>query len=452
MKDFTELRKDFPILWRRVGDKTLVYLDSAATSQKPRQVIEAMVRHYEERNANVHRGIYRLAEEATRAQEEARKAVAEWIGATDAAEVVFTKNTTESINLVAYGWGRKFLRPGDEILVSIMEHHSNLVPWQQCAMATGATLRHIDVTPEGLLDALDLDRLFTPRTRLVVLTHVSNVLGTINPVETLAAAAHRVGAKVVVDGAQSVPHMAVNVKTLGCDFFAFSAHKMLGPAGVGVLWAKKAELAATDPLLTGGDMIREVWQDRAEWNEIPYKFEAGTQNTPAIVGLHAAIQYLRRIGMEEVRNHGYRLTRRFLEILREDGRAQIYGPPSANLRGPLVSFNLGEIHPHDVATIFDQMGICVRAGHHCCQPLMKRMGLQGTVRASFHVYTTEEELGRVPAAIDRVERIFGRLPRSAGRKFGPAVSRATPPAQVPSSEDGCPGQEVQNAKRPDSGR
>jgi len=395
------VREDFPILKKTVNGHPLVYLDSAATSQKPRQVIEAVARFYQESNANVHRGLYQLAAEATDLYEEAREKVARLIGA-DPKEVIFTRGTTEGLNLVAYSLGEARVGPGDEILVTEMEHHANLIPWQLLAQRKGARLVAIRVTDEGQLDLADLEAKLSSRTKVVALTHVSNVLGTINPIPRIAELARRVGAVVVVDAAQSVPHMPMNVADLGADFLAFSGHKMLAPTGIGVLWGRKELLEELPPFLTGGEMIREVWIDRATWNEVPYKFEAGTPPFAQAVGLGTAVDYLTGIGMEEVRQHDLELTARALEGLLARDYVEVYGPKDPEARGGVVSFNLRGIHPHDVATLLDREGIAIRAGHHCAQPLMRALDVPATCRVSFYLYNTQEEVERFLAALDRV--------------------------------------------------
>jgi cysteine desulfurase / selenocysteine lyase len=406
--DVARIRADFPILDRRVrGGKKLVYLDSAATSQKPRAVIEALGRYYSQTNANIHRGIHALAEEATESYERTRQRVARFIGAADPRGVVFTRNTTEAVNLVAQAWGRRHLKEGDEILSSQMEHHSNLVPWQMVAHEKGVRLRHIPVTEEGRLDLGALDRLLSERTRIVAVSAMSNALGTINPVAEIVAAARRVGALVLLDGAQLVPHTAVDVRRLDCDFLAFSAHKMLGPTGVGVLYARPEHLERMEPFLGGGEMIREVYEDRATWNDIPNRFEAGTPNVADVVAFEAALDYLEALGMDAVRAHERRLAAYALERFAEQPDIRVYGPSDPQERGGVVSFNFESVHPHDVGTILDQEGIAIRAGHHCTQPLMRRFGISGTCRASFYVYTTEEEIDVLIAALDQVRRIFG---------------------------------------------
>lgn len=397
------IRKDFPILDTEAHGKRLVYLDSAATSQKPRQVIDRLARFYEEENANVHRGIYELGEKATAAYEGAREACARFIRARSTRSIVFTRGTTEAINLVRFSWGRANVGEGDEILVTEMEHHSNLVPWQLLAAETGATLRHIPVNDGGTLSLDDLEDYITDRTKLVALALMSNVLGTINPVRRIADAAHAVGARVLVDAAQAVPHLPVDVGALDCDFLAFSSHKMCGPTGAGVLYAREDLLEEMEPFHGGGEMIREVWLDRATWAEIPHKFEAGTPAIAQVVGLGAAIDYLEGIGMSDIRAHEKELAGYAMERLSNAG-ATIYGPSDVEDRGGVVSFNLEDVHPHDMATIVDQEGVCIRAGHHCAQPLMRRLGVAATARASMYIYNTEED---VDALIDALEKSKG---------------------------------------------
>lgn len=401
------IRADFPILSRQVRGQPLVYLDSAATSQKPLPVLEAMETFYRRSNANIHRGIHLLSEEATEAYEEAHRKVAEFIGAESWREVIFTRNTTESINLVAYTWGRTHIGPGDEILLTEMEHHSNLVPWQLLAQEKGARLRFIPVDEAGRLDLSRLDELITPRTRLVACTMMSNVLGTIPPLRRIADAAHAVGAIVLVDGAQGVPHMPTDVKALGADFLAFSGHKMCGPTGVGVLWGRRELLEEMPPFLGGGDMILRVDWHTAEWNELPWKYEAGTPAIAEGIGLGAAVDYLRGIGMEAVRAHEEAIVAYALERLEEVPGVRVYGPP-AEERGGVVAFTLEGAHPHDISTLLDREGIAVRAGHHCAMPLHKKLGLGATTRASFYIYSVPSEVDRLVEALYRVKAIFHR--------------------------------------------
>ncbi len=401
--DAQRVKKDFPILETLAHGKRLVYLDSAATSQKPRGVIDRMVRFYEEENANVHRGIYELGEKATAAYEGAREASARFIGARSTRSIVFTKGTTESINLVRYTWARANVHEGDEVLVTEMEHHSNLIPWQLLCAETGATLRHLPIDDSGKLRIDLLGEYLTDRTKLVAMSLMSNVLGTINPVRTVADAAHAVGARILVDAAQAAPHLSFDVNDLDCDFLAFSAHKMCGPTGAGILYGREDLLEEMPPFHGGGEMIREVWADHATWAEIPQKFEAGTPNIAQVVGMGAAIEYLEELGMGAVREHEMQLTKYALDRISSIG-ATIYGPMDAHDRGGVVSFNLEEVHPHDMATIVDQEGVCIRAGHHCAQPLMRKLGVPATARASFYIYNTEED---VDALIDALEKSKG---------------------------------------------
>ena len=421
MYDVAAIRRDFPILQRLVHGRPLVYLDSAATTQKPRSVIEALARYYAETNANIHRGIHALAEEATALYERTRQRTARFIGAPSPKSIVFTRNATEAINLVARAWGSRNLREGDEILSSQMEHHSNLIPWQMLAREKGARLRHLRVTEEGRLDLGDLDSLLTERTRIVALSAMSNALGTINPVRDVIAAARRKGALVLLDGAQLVPHAPVNVSELDCDFLAFSCHKMLGPTGVGVLYGRKEILDRMDPFLGGGEMILEVWEDRAVYNDVPARFEAGTPNIAGVVAFEAALTYLEGLGMHNVREHEKRLLTHALARLSEVEDVRLYGPRDPELAGGVVSFTFGEVHPHDVGTILDREGIAIRAGHHCAQPLMRRYGISGTCRASFYVYTTEAEIDLLAGALRKVREIFGPAPRRPGAVESPRV-------------------------------
>ena len=406
MLDAKKIREDFPILQRKVHGKPLVYLDSAATSQKPKAVLEALTRFYSESNANIHRGIHALSEEATALYEGAREKVCRFIAAPKPATVLFTRNTTESVNLVSQAWGRRHVGPGDEILLTEMEHHSNLVPWQMLAQEKKAVLRFIPVTPDGRLEMDPLPRLLGPRTKLVSLTLASNVLGTINPVKEIIQTAHAHGIPVFVDGAQGVPHLPVHVMDLNCDFLAFSAHKMLGPTGVGVLYAKEALLEEMDPFLGGGDMIRDVWLDHSVWNDLPWKYEAGTPNIADVVAFGAAIDYLEKIGMAEVQRHEQALGAYALERLRRIEGLELHGPADAALRGGVVSFEVKGIHPHDLGQLLDGEGIAIRAGHHCCKPLLRKMGLLATARASFYLYNTQEEVDLLAQAIRKTKELF----------------------------------------------
>ncbi|NQU12309.1 cysteine desulfurase, partial [bacterium] len=393
-----------------VHGRPLVYFDNAATSQKPRVVIEAINDYYQRYNANVHRGLHALAERATKEYERARERVARFIGAPDPACVIFTHGTTEAINLVAYSWGRTNLRAGDEILTTWMEHHSNLVPWYQLCEQTGAVLKRLPLTPAGLLDLEHLDQALTDRTKLVTLTHASNVLGTINPVRAIADAAHRHGAVVLVDGAQSVPHLPIDVRELGCDFFAFSGHKMCGPTASGVLCGRRDLLEAMPPFLGGGEMIKEVRVDRIVYHDLPYKFEAGTPNIAESIGLGVAADYLQRVGLDKIRYHEREITQYALDRLREFIEVRIYGPPEVDQRSGLVSFTFSDIHPHDLATFFDQHGVAIRAGHHCAMPLHKKLGLAATARASFYLYNTREEVDVFIDALAKAKKFFGPCP------------------------------------------
>jgi cysteine desulfurase/selenocysteine lyase len=399
------VRKDFPILERTMAGKALVYLDSAVTSQKPRQVIEALSDFYENHNANVHRGIYPLGEEATAAYEGARERVAAFVGAPDPNTIVFTRGTTESINLVAHGWGRKFLREGDEVVLTEMEHHSNIVPWQLCARDTGAVLKYVPITDDGLLELEGVRSTLSERTKLVGVTGQSNVLGTLTPLREIAEIAHDVGARVLVDGAQFVSHNPVNVSELDVDFLTFSGHKMLGPTASGGLYGRRELLEEMDPFLGGGEMIQEVFPDRSTYKEPPWKFEAGTPAIAQAVGLGAAVDYLEDLGMKNVREHERELVAYALERLGEAG-ARIFGPMDPDLRGGAVSFWFKDVHPHDLATILGQEGVAIRAGHHCAQILMRRLGVPATARASFYVYTLPEEIDALVEALARAEEVF----------------------------------------------
>ncbi len=389
--DVAALRADFPILSRTVNGAPLAYLDSAATSQKPSAVLDAMDAYYRETNANVHRGVYTLAAEATARYEAGRDAVARLVGA-PRETVVFTKNASEAINLVAWAWGVRNLAAGDEILVTEMEHHSNIVPWQIVAGMTGATVRFAPVTAQGELDLDALRGLLTERTRIVGVTHVSNVLGTINPVAEVTRLAHERGAIVVVDGSQAVPHMPVDIPAIGCDFYAFTGHKMLGPTGIGVLVGRAALLESMEPFLGGGEMISNVTTDGSTWADVPWKFEAGTPPIAEAIGLGAAADYLGAVGLDAVRAHERELTAYLLDALDTVEGITIYGPRDLSVRGGAVSFSLPDIHPHDIAQLVDRQGVCVRAGHHCAKPLMRVLGVGATARASTYLYNSPDEI------------------------------------------------------------
>ncbi len=411
--DVNEIRKDFPILDRKIHGKPLVYLDNAATTQKPRQVIDALVHYYEHYNANIHRGLHTMAEEATAAYEESRVKAGRFINAEHPEqEIIFTRNTTESINLVANAWGRKFLKPGDEIVFSAMEHHSNLVPWQLIALATGATLRFIDIDESGHLENGDVLAKIGERTKVVAMTQMSNVLGTINAIKEIAALAHRFGAIVLVDGAQSVPHMPVDVREMDCDFLAFSSHKMLGPTGVGVLYGKRDLLNAMDPFLGGGEMIKRVTLEASTYADLPHKFEAGTPNIADVIAFGAAIDYLEDLGMDAVREHERTITQYAIDRLRETEGVRVYGPLDASERGGAVAFNYRDLHAHDLSQVLDQHGIAIRAGHHCAQPLMRRLDVVATARASFYIYNREDEVDALIEGIVASDRIFGNAVRA----------------------------------------
>jgi len=404
--DVEKIRRDFPILSRTVRGKPLVYLDSAATTQKPASVIEALSRFYRECNSNIHRGVHALAEEAEAHVDETRRKTAEFIGAASTNSIIFTRNTTESINLVAYAWGRKFLREGDEVLLTELEHHSNLIPWQMLAREKGVSLRFVPIEEDGSVTVEAARRSFTPRTKLFAFTAMSNALGTIVPVKEYAALAREHGAVSLVDGAQWVPHLKTDVRELGCDFLAFSAHKMLGPTGLGVLYGREELLEEMDPFLGGGDMIQEVWYDRATFNKLPYKFEAGTPNIAGTAAFKAALDYLSGIGLAAVREHDETLVRRAMEILEAEDHVTSFGPKDAARRGGVVSFNVGDLHPHDVGQVFDMEGIAVRVGHHCCQPLMRKFDVGGTARASFYLYNTLDEVEAFGRGLRKIKEFF----------------------------------------------
>jgi cysteine desulfurase/selenocysteine lyase len=408
--DIKSIRRDFPIFQQWTGRKPLVYLDNAATSHKPRAVIEALDTFYERFNSNVHRSVHTLAEQATELYESAREKVARFIGSADSSGVIFVRNTTEALNLVAQSFARPRLGPGDEIVTAVLNHHSNLVPWQQVAAQTGARLRAIPLTAQLTLDMRAAESIIGPRTKIVAITHKSNVLGTIVDVASLARTARAVGAAIVVDAAQSVPHMPVDVNALDCDFFAFSGHKMLAPMGIGVLYARRALLDEMPPFLTGGEMVREVWLEKATWNDPPLKFEAGTPNVAGAIGLAAAVDYLGAIGMEAIAAHERELSATTWERLAKVEGVECFEPQGGS--NGIVSCNLAGIHPHDVATALDSEGVAVRAGHHCAQPLHRMLGLSATVRASYYLYNDAEDVERLIAALRHAREFFN--PPSAG--------------------------------------
>ncbi|TMG31308.1 MAG: cysteine desulfurase [Chloroflexi bacterium] len=399
------VRADFPILGRRINGKPMVYLDSAATSQKPAAVIDVMDDYYRRYNANPHRGVYTISEEATAAYEGARQRVARFINAGSPKEVIFTRNTTEAINLVRFSWGRANIGAGDGILLTEMEHHSNLVPWQLLASEVSARLEFLCIDDDGLLQLDALERQLDG-IRLLAITHQSNTLGTINPIKAITDAAHRAGALVLVDGAQAVPHMPVDVQDLGVDFYAFSGHKMCGPTGIGVLWARRALLEAMPPFLGGGDMIKRVKLTEATWNDLPWKFEAGTPSVAEGIGLGAAVDYLTQFGMDAVRAHERTLVGYAMEKLQDVPGITVYGPRDPEVHGGAISFTLPDIHPHDLATLVDREGIAVRAGHHCTQPLMDRLGVAATTRASFYVYNRPDEVDQLVDGIQKAQKVF----------------------------------------------
>ena len=393
MLDIDSIRKDFPFLEAENGENPLVYFDNASTTQKPIQVLNKLDQFYRRFNANVHRGVYRLSQRATDAYENARKNIAGFINAKDDRSIIFTRGTTESINLVAYAWAQQQLKPGDEILVTEMEHHSNLVPWQITAERTGAVLKYIPLNDDLELDLEKPEKYFTPKTKVFALIHKSNALGKLNPVQKLIRHAKTVGAITVVDGAQSVPHTTVDVEQLGCDFFAFSGHKMLGPTGVGILFGKPELLESMEPFQSGGEMIEKVTMTHSTWNDIPWKFEAGTPNIAQAVGLGKAIDFLQNISMKKVEEHIGELTEYGMKKLNEINGVRIYN--KKNIHGGIISFNVDGVHPHDLAQFLDQDNIAIRTGHHCTQPIMKKLGVSGTARISFYIYNTKEEIDKL---------------------------------------------------------
>ncbi len=405
-----KIREDFPILKRKINGKSLVYLDNAATSQKPRQVIEMITKVYEQHNANVHRGVHTLSMESTELQEQAREKIAKFFNARYQEEIIFVRNATEALNLVAQSWGRNNIKKGDIILITLMEHHSNIVPWQLLARETGATLKYVQITEDGRLNLDHLKELLSEgNVKILNVTQMSNVLGTINPIKEITRLAHENGALVNVDGAQSAPHMPVDLQNLDCDFFSVSGHKMLAPTGIGVLYAKRELLEEMPPFLGGGDMIKEVHLDGASWNELPWKFEAGTPNYVGAAAFGVAVEYLSKIGMETVRNHEEKIIKYTIERCLEEFNdiIHIYGPLDPQIRGGVFSFNLGDIHAHDLGTILDEMGIAIRTGHHCAQPLITHLGIPAASRASFYIYNTLGEVDTFIEGLKQAKNIFG---------------------------------------------
>ena len=402
------IRKDFPILERKVGDnKSLIYLDNASTTQKPKQVIDSIINYYNNYNSNIHRAVYSIAQEATDAYEKTRDKIVKFLNIPKREEVIFVRGTTEAINLVAYAWGRKNIKKDDIIVTTEYEHHSNIVPWQLLASEKGAKLEYIGIDDNGELILDQLDKyLATGKVKLVTFSLMSNVLGTISDIDTIVSKCKKAGVRTLIDGAQAVPHMKVDIQKLGCDFFAFSAHKMLGPTGIGVLWVRKDILENMNPFHGGGDMIREVHKYETTWNDLPYKFEAGTPNIADVIGFGAAIDYLTSIGMDKVREHEIELTKYALEKLSKVKGIKIYGTKDISKRGGVISFNFADIHPHDVAQIVDEEGIAVRSGHHCAQVLMERLDVAATSRASFYIYNNKEDVDALVNSLEKVARIF----------------------------------------------
>jgi cysteine desulfurase/selenocysteine lyase len=408
MYDVEQVRRDFPILKRQIHGTPLVYLDNAATSQKPQSVIDALVDYYTNYNSNVHRGVHTLSVEATDAYEVARQKIADFINAPSPENIIFVRNTSEAINLVAYTWAATNVKAGDRIVTTEMEHHSNLVPWQEAVARAGGELKMLKMAEDYTLDISDLDELLTPNTKLVAITQMSNVLGTITPAKEIVAAAHRVGALALVDAAQSVPHMAVDVQDLDCDFLAFSGHKMAGPMGIGVLYVKGEVLEEMEPFLRGGEMVLEVTYEKATWADLPMRFEAGTPSVADSIALGAAVDYLTGLGMDQVRQHEIALTTYALGRLKEMEEVTTYGPTDMSIRGGVISFTMGDVHPHDIGQVLDQAGVAIRTGHHCAMPLVRsRLHLAATARASFYLYNTEEEVDALIDGLKTTLRYFG---------------------------------------------
>ena len=404
--DPATIRREFPTLEQSVNGRPLVYLDNAATSQKPRVVLDALRAYYENDNSNVHRGIHELSRRATVAYEESRAKVAGWVGAAEPSEIIWTRGTTEAINLVSTAWGLDNVGEGDEILISVLEHHSNIIPWQLLARRTGAVIKYIELDEQGRWILDELPRLLTDRTKVVAISHVSNALGTVNPVKRVAAAAHEVGALVLVDGAQGAVHMKVDVQDLGVDCYAFSGHKMCGPTGIGALWARRDLLDSMEPYQGGGEMIHFVGRDESSWATVPHKFEAGTPNIAGAIGMGTAIDFLAGVGMDAIAKHEHELLGYALERMSAVDGIRIYGPQSPDEHSALISFTLGDAHPHDISTILDSEGIAVRAGHHCAQLAMQHFGISATARASIYLYNTESDIDRLIEGLEQVRSIF----------------------------------------------
>ena len=404
--DPVTIRREFPTLEQSVNGRPLVYLDNAATSQKPRVVLDALRAYYENDNSNVHRGIHELSRRATVAYEESRAKVAGWVGAAEPSEIVWTRGTTEAINLVSTAWGLDNVGEGDEILISVLEHHSNIIPWQLLARRTGAVIKYIELDQQGRWILDELPRLLTDRTKVVAISHVSNALGTVNPVKRVAAAAHEVGALVLVDGAQGAVHMKVDIQELGVDCYAFSGHKMCGPTGIGALWARRDLLDSMEPYQGGGEMIHFVGRDESSWATVPHKFEAGTPNIAGAIGMGTAIDFLSGVGMDAIAKHERELLEYALERMSAVDGIRIYGPQSPDEHSALISFTLGDAHPHDISTILDSEGIAVRAGHHCAQLAMQHFGISATARASIYLYNTESDIDRLIEGLEQVQGIF----------------------------------------------
>jgi cysteine desulfurase/selenocysteine lyase len=406
MLDVEKIREDFPIFKRKVHGKPLIYFDNAATTQKPIQVINAIKEYYESYNANIHRAIHTLSEEATQKYEEAREKVRKFINARSDKEIIFVRNATEAINLVMYAWGLNNLKESDEIISTVMEHHSNIVPWQFLRDKVGLKLKFIDVNSQGFLKLDELENILSKNTKLITVTHASNVLGTINPIKEIGKIAHDNGSLILVDGAQSVPHMPIDVKKLDCDFLVFSGHKMLGPMGIGVLYCKEEILENIQPFLYGGDMIKYVTLEKSVWNDLPLKFEAGTSNVEGAIGLGAAIDYLNKISMEDIRKHEIELTKYAIDKLSNLPNLDIYGPKKAEERGGVIAFNVKNVHSHDVAQILDEDGIAIRSGHHCAMPLHQKLGIESSARISFYLYNMKEEIDNFIEALGKISKVL----------------------------------------------